>query len=163
MKTSWLVRHKNPLLLLMLFGTLLVASRVLPRESTPLPVSLALTDVSDTLSPIESYRLTRDSEFRADLASLQTLAATESLEKRTREEAAQQAANLIALHQAQLALEGALADSSLAPCAAVLTEKALTLVTSKEEITQEDTALVLSLAQLHTTVSAENIRVMTSQ
>ena len=39
----------------------------------------------------------------------------------------------------------------------------VTIVTEKQEITEQDTALVLTLVQVHTGVPASGVRIMTAQ
>ena len=46
---------------------------------------------------------------------------------------------------------------------AVVTDGSVTIVTEKQEITEQDTALVLTLVQVHTGVPASGVRIMTAQ
>ena len=45
----------------------------------------------------------------------------------------------------------------------VVTDGSVTIVTEKQEITEQDTALVLTLVQVHTGVPASGVRIMTAQ
>ena len=97
------------------------------------------------------------------MAALETLISSEDTDRAARQSAAEELQACVALHQAQLALEGALVSSELAPCCAVVTDGSVTIVTEKQEITEQDTALVLTLVQVHTGVSASGVRIMTAQ
>ena len=44
-----------------------------------------------------------------------------------------------------------------------MTDGSVTIVTEKQEITEQDTALVLTLVQVHTDVPASGVRIMTAQ
>lgn len=96
-------------------------------------------------------------------AALETLISSENTDRAARQRAAEELQAYVALHQAQLALEGALLTSELAPCCAVVTDGSVTIVTEKQEITEQDTALVLTLVQVHTGVPASGVRIMTAQ
>lgn len=70
---------------------------------------------------------------------------------------------IIANRQSQSALEGALAGSSLYPCAAVVSGGNVTIVTQKSTVTDKDSALVMSLAAAHAGVTPEKVRIITAK
>ncbi len=113
-----------------------------------------MTSAESSASPLEAFRISRDSAYQRDMAVLETLISSENTDRAARQSAAEELQAYVALHQAQLALEGALLTSELAPCCAVVTDGSVTIVTEKQEITEQDTALVLTLVQVHTGVPA---------
>ena len=121
-----------------------------------------MTSAESSASPLEAFRISRDSAYQRDMAALETLI-SENTDRAARQSAAEELQAYVALHQAQLALEGALLTSELAPCCAVVTDGSVTIVTEKQEITEQDTALVLTLVQVHTGVPASGVRIMTAQ
>ena len=145
---TFLVRRKNWLLMAALALSLTAALLLRPSSPQAQGVTLPMTSAESSVSPLEAFRISRDSAYQRDMAALETLISNE---------------NTVALHQAQLALEGALLTSELAPCCAVVTDGSVTIVTEKQEITEQDTALVLTLVQVHTGISASGVRIMTAQ
>lgn len=157
-----LAKHRNAFLILLLAATLAVSS-LSGQPDTPATVNIPVTEAAAApVSPLEAYRLQRDQEARDDIAALEALIAQPLLEASTREDAADRLQEIIDCRQAQSAMEGALVSSSLGPCVAVLSNGCLTIVTEKAEVTQKDSALVLTLAAAHTGVKPENIRIITA-
>ena len=64
--------------------------------------------------------------------------------------------------EAQTAIETALSKSSLAPCAVVVTGSSVTVITHRTDVTDEESALVLSLALAHADVPPASVRIMTA-
>ena len=158
-----LTRHRNAFLLLLLTITLALGS-LRQQPATPATVDIPVTAVSSqATTPLEAYRLQRDQETLRDMAALEALIAQPLLEASTREDAATRLQEIVDQRQAQSALEGALANSSLGPCVVVIAGDSLTLVTAKTDIAKKDSALVLTLAAAHTDVKPENIRIMTAK
>ena len=58
---------------------------------------------------------------------------------------------------------GALCETALAPCVAVVSEGSVTIVTEKEGLTSGETALVMTMAQAHAGVEPSGVRVVTAQ
>lgn len=160
---TFLIRHKNKLLMAALLLSLAVAIFLRPTSPQAQSVTLPMTSAESSLSPLEAFRLSRDSAYSRDMAALETLISAEDTDRTARQNAAEALQSFVALHQAQLALEGALLSSELAPCCAVVTAGCVTIVTEKQEITAQDTALVLTLAQVHTGIPASGVRIMTAQ
>lgn len=161
-----LTRHRNLFLLLLLLSTLAVSS-VANRErleeasaTVHIPVTSA---VPGTVSRLESYRQARDETYQSDLTALEALCAQSDLDERTREDAAARMQVLIDCRQGQNALEGALLNSSLSPCVAVVAGGSVTIVTEKSAITQADSALVMTLAKAHVDVAPECVRIITAE
>ena len=151
--------------LLMAALALSLTAALLLRPSSPQAqrVTLPMTSAESSASPLEAFRISRDSAYQRDMAVLETLISSENTDRAARQSAAEELQAYVALHQAQLALEGALLTSELAPCCAVVTDGSVTIVTEKQEITEQDTALVLTLVQVHTGVPASGVRIMTAQ
>ena len=95
--------------------------------------------------------------------ALEHLTAQPLLDKSTREAAAEQLQSIIDIRQAQSAIEGALSNSSLSPCVAVIAGNALTIITSKSTVTDKDTALIMTLAAAHAGIQPENVRIITAE
>ena len=159
----FLTQHRNAFLLLLLVTTLVLSSQTRQTAATA-TVDIPVTETAASpVSPLQAYRLQRDQEALADIASLEALIAQPLLEASTREDAADLLQQLITRRQAESAMEGALVSSSLFPCVAVIANDCLTIVTEKSDITSRDSALVLTLAAAHTGVTPENIRIITAQ
>lgn len=156
---TFLVRRKNWLLMAALALSLTAALLLRPSSPQAQRVTLPMTSAESSASPLEAFRISRDSVYQRDMAALETLISNRA----ARQSAAEELQAYVALHQAQLALEGALLTSELAPCCAVVTDGSVTIVTEKQEITEQDTALVLTLVQVHTGVPASGVRIMTAQ
>ena len=155
---TFLVRRKNWLLMAALALSLTAALLLRPSSPQAQRVTLPMTSAESSASPLEAFRISRDSAYQRDMAALETLISSENTDRAARQSAAEELQAYVALHQAQLALEGA-----LAPCCAVVTDGSVTIVTEKQEITEQDTALVLTLVQVHTGISASGVRIMTAQ
>ena len=160
---TFLVRRKNWLLMAALALSLTAALLLRPSSPQAQRVTLPMTSAESSASPLEAFRISRGSAYQRDMTALETLISSENTDRAARQSAAEELQAYVALHQAQLALEGALLTSELAPCCAVVTDGSVTIVTEKQEITEQDTALVLTLVQVHTGVPASGVRIMTAQ
>ncbi len=163
---EWLTRHRNLFLLMLLLITLLVSGMANRErlEAASATVDIPVTEVlSQPSSALETYRIQRDQATLADMAALDALCAQTNLDSRTREDAAAKLQSIIDSRQMQTALEGALLDSSLSPCVAVVSGGSVTIVTGKATVTEKDTALVLTLAAAHAGASPENVRIITAE
>lgn len=161
-----LTKHRNSFLLGLLIITLAVsgyASRQQAAEASA-TVEIPVTEAAaQHLSPLETYRQQRDQEARSNIAALEKLIAQVNLDEATRDAAAQQLQQIIDNRQAQSALEGALIGSSLYPCAAVVSDGSVTIVTEKTAVTDKDSALVLTMAAAHAGASPENVRIISAK
>lgn len=160
-----LTRHRNLFLLLLLLCTLAVSSaanreRLAEASAT---VHIPVTSAPTGVSHVETFRQARDEAYRADLAALEALCAQADLDERTRTDAAARMQALIDCRQAETALEGALLNSSLSPCVAVVAGGNVTIVTGKSAVTKADSALVLSLAKAHADAAPECVRIITAE
>lgn len=161
-----LTKHRNLFLLLLLVMTLLVSSaanreRLAAASAT---VEIPITETSSKpVSALEAYRLTRDEAALNDISALEALCSQVNLDSRTREDAAQRLQEITGNRQAQTALEGALLNSSLYPCVAVVSGGSVTIVTEKSAVTDQDAALVMTLASAHAGVSPENVRIIAAE
>lgn len=158
-----MIRHKNKLLVLLILLMLPLALFLASKSPAAQSVTLPLTSSESSVSPLEAFRMSRDSAYQRDMAALEALISAEDTDRTARQSASEALESFVRLHQAQIALEGALLSSSLAPCCAVVTDGSVTIVTEKQGITEEDTALVLTLCALHTSVPASGVRIMTAQ
>lgn len=163
---EFLTRHRNLFLLILLVATLLV-SGVANRErleAASVTVDIPVTEVSARPSgALETYRQQRDADTQSDIDALHSLCAQEQLDTQTREDAAIRLQSIIQSRQTQSALEGALLNSSLYPCVAVVSENSVTIVTEKSTVTDQDTALALTLAAAHAGASPEQVRIITAK
>jgi len=132
-------------LFLILFAMLL-ASGCLPKQKLPL-----FQPRSDAYAWLN------------DMAALQALVDQTSLDDQTRAQAAAQLQSLIDVRQKQLALEGALLESGIYPCVAVVSQRNVTIVTEKETLSNGETALLLTMARTHADADPSSVRVITSE
>lgn len=160
-----LTKHRNAFLLALLSVTLIVSSHAARKRNMAAPaVSIPVAEVSSVqLSPLEAYRQQRDTDALADIATLEKLIAQPLLDDALRESAAVQLQQIIDQRQAQSALEGSLTGSSLYPCAAVVSDGCLTIVTEKATITDKDSTLVMTLAVAHAGIPPENVHIITTK
>ena len=113
---TFLVRRKNWLLMAALALSLTAALLLRPSSPQAQRVTLPMTSAESSASPLEAFRISRDSAYQRDMAALETLISNENTDRAARQSAAEELQACVALHQAQLALEGALLTSELAPC-----------------------------------------------
>lgn len=161
-----LTKHRNSFLLGLLIITLAVSGYASRQQATEASatVEIPVTEAAaQPLSPLETYRQQRDQEARSNIAALEKLIAQVNLDEATRDAAAQQLQQIIDNRQAQTALEGALIGSSLYPCAAVVSDGSVTIVTEKAAVTDKDSALVLTMAAAHAGASPENVRIISAK
>ncbi len=159
-----LTKHRNTFLLGLLVTTLAVSGYANQEEGKTASVDIPVTEVfSQPLSALESFRQQRDQSALADIAALEKLCSQNTLDEQTRGEAAAQLQSIIDERQAQTALEGALAGSSLYPCVAVVQNGNVTIVTEKSAVSDKDSALVLTLAAAHAGASPEDVRIVPAQ
>lgn len=162
---AWIIKHRNTLLLAVLMLTLAVSYMAHQRELTAASTTVALP-VVETLQPssrLEEYRTRREEAHLADMAALQALCDQENLDAETRRDAAGQLRLMVENREKQLALEGALTQSGVYPCVAVLSGGSVTIVTEKQTLSSGESALVLTLAKAHTGVEPAHVRVMTAE
>ena len=126
---TFLVRRKNWLLMAALALSLTAALLLRPSSPQAQRVTLPMTSAESSASPLEAFRISRDSAYQRDMAALETLISSENTDRAARQSAAEELQAYVALHQAQLALEGALLTSELVPCCAVVTDGSVTIVT----------------------------------
>ena len=157
---DWITRHRNLLLALLLLTTMVVtsASRQEQAATVSLPVVEPCAAPEDR---IELFRQQRDATSLQDMAALQALVDQEALDPQTRAEAAEQLRALVDAREKQLALEGSLLESGIHPCAAVISAGQVTIVTEKTQLTEDETALLLTMAQLHAGASPTQVSVIT--
>ena len=163
--TDFLLRHRNTLLLVLLVTTLLISGLASHRQLQSAPASVTIPVMEtprESLSALEAFRAERAAQVKADIAAPEKLCVNPSLEDSLLESAALQLQSIIDARQAESALEGALTGSSLSPCTAVLSGGSLTIVTEKEQITDKESALVLTLAAAHAGLAPENVRIITA-
>ncbi len=162
---DFLTRHRRLFLIALLSVTLAVSSEANRRRLQEDAVVTSLP-VMQTAAPdvaVATFTADRDAMHQRDVAALTALISQENIDSRTREDAAVQLQELIRNRECQQALESALASTALAPCTAVVTGSSVTLVTAKQEITPEDSALVLTLAAAHAGVAPEDVRILSAE
>lgn len=162
---EWITRHKNLLLALLLLVTMVVSSIANQEriEQETATVSLPVVEpYAEPAGKIELFRQQRDSAALRDMAALQALVDQELLDQQTRAEAAGQLRALVDAREKQLALEGSLLESGLYPCVAVISAGQVTIVTEKETLSSDETALLMAMAQLHAGASPAQVSVITT-
>lgn len=161
-QTGWIARHRNLLLFTLLLTTLLACSLTGQRGSDIQTVSLPLAQTSTApTDPITAFRQKRDDTALADMAALQKLVDQTDLDDQTRYEAAAQLQSIVDAREKQTALEGALLNSGIYPCAAVVSTGSVTIVTQKETLSDAETALLMTMAQVHAGAEPSAVRVIT--
>lgn len=163
--TEFILKHRNALLLLCLLFTLAASWFFTNRRLTEAAatVSLPVEPVSAPVaSHLDAFRARQEEAYRSDMAALQALCDQENLSSATREDAAAQLRRMVDTRQTQLALEGALAQSGVSPCVAVISPGSVTVVTEKASLSDGESALVMTLAQAHAGVEPSGVRVMTA-
>ena len=162
---EWIRKHRNLLLLTLLLTTMTVSYLTNQRsmqESTP-TVSLPVTQTTAApASAIEKFRQSRDADALRDMAALETLVNQTNLDAQTRSDAAAQLQRMVDVRQKQTALEGALTQSGVYPCVTVVNEGSATIVTEKTDLSDGETALILTMAQVHADVPPSGVRVITA-
>ena len=134
---------------------LLAAAAMLMIPPQEQPVSAGTEPTATVAAALASEkRLSRQEAYEKDLEALQALAqngdalAMEGLEK------------MIRLHQNELAIEEALRASGFADALVIAQGNAVAVMLPQEQITQENSARILTLCMTYADVSAENIRIM---
>ncbi len=161
---AWMIRHRNACLVVLSLLTLAATLLQDKQDDAPASVSIPVMAASgDEAVPVAAYLRKRDADALRDMAALEALIAREDVSAEIRNAAADQLRGMAAARQAQTAIEGALINSSLYPCAAVISNGVLTLVTGKSAVTEKDSALVIALAALHAGLSAEKVCILTAE
>ena len=168
MKTAgeFITRHRHLLLIALLTVTLLVSSDANRRrlEDEAVVTSIPVTQTADTASiAVATYVSERDAAYQQDIATLTALLSQDGIGERAQQDAADQLQAMIRRREARDAIEEILASTDLAPCAAVITGDAMTLVTAKSVPSAEDSALVLTLAAAHADIAPEKVHIITAE
>ena len=159
---SLLEKHRNTCLILLMAAAFVVGlaqEQPATQAAVSIPVSASVTPA---LNKLDAYRRERDQTRAADLAVLERLADNPKADAQIRDDASAQLHVLITARELQAAVEGALLNSSLSPCVAIVTGDRLTIVTGKTAPTERDMALVLEIARVHAGIAPENVRLITS-
>lgn len=163
--TEFIRKHRNALLLAALLITLTVSYLATQRRLTADVPTVALPVEQVTPAPsgaLETFRAARESALLSDMAALQSLCEQEAVDPAIRDDAARQLQTLVERHEQQLALEGALSASGVYPCVAVINEGSVTVVTERSDLSDGESALILTLAQAHAGVAPQGVRVTTA-
>ena len=166
MMLAFLKRYRNALLMALMMATLAVSYFVHQEQlqQASATVSLPVEQVKQAgTSRLEEFRQRRDETDMTDMAALQALCDQENLSARTREDAAAQLQALVSRREQQTALEGALSQSGVYPCVAVVEGGSVTIVTEKDGLTDGESALVITLAKAHAGVEPSGVRVMAAE
>lgn len=162
---DWIHKHRNLLLLALLLVTLAVScvsnQHRLQEAGTTVSLPIVQT-VAAPSSRLEQFRESRDASALEDMAALETLCGQEIIDEQTRKDAAAQLQRLVDVRQKQTALEGALTQSGLYPCVAIVTDGSVTIVTDKTELSSGESALLLTMAKTHAGVDPSGVRVVTA-
>lgn len=164
--SAFIRRHRNMLLMSILCMTLCLSSIVTShrldasRGTTTLPV---MKTQSADATPVAVFTDARETAYEQDVAALTALCGQEGLDAHTREDAAEALTQLVRDHAAQQALEAALSESVLAPCACVVSGGNVTIVTQLTSVTEEASALALTLAAAHANAAPGDVRIVTAE
>lgn len=164
--TAWLVRYRNLLMLGLLVIMLIVTSVRAGRQTdagSTVTIPVSYTAKGASADPVESYRTRRDTEELHDMAALQALYDNGTLEDAIRQKAAERLIEMTEARSIQNSMEGVLLGTALSPCVAVYSSGCLTIITAKEELTEGETTLVLTLADAHAGLDPSCIRVVCTQ
>lgn len=162
---KWILKYRNVLLLGLLMVTMAVSYFFQQQRLMEAAATVSLPMVQVTAAPsgrLDEYRHTREETLLADMTALQALCDQEQLDSQTRQDAAAQLQALVETHQKQLALEGALTQSGLYPCVAVVADGSVTIVTDKADLSSGESALVMTLAKAHADIEPSGVRVITA-
>ena len=162
---DWMTRHKNLLLALLLLATMVASSLSNQERLAKEAATVSLPVVEPFAEPagkIELFRQQRDAASLQDMAALQALVDQAGLDAQTRAEAAEQLRALVDAREKQLALEGALLESGIHPCVAVVSAGQVTIVTEKAALTDDETALLMTMAQFHAGAVPAQVSVITT-
>lgn len=156
---GFLTKHRNLLLISLVTAAMLIGHY--SSDDQPVTVDIPVVETAAAIqSPVESFRQRRNQAECTDIAALEQLVMRDDLDEQMRCKAAERLQSIIDARQIQSAIEGALATSSLYPCAVVLEGGILSIVTEKSAVTDRDMALVLSLAADHGGVKPEAVRII---
>lgn len=159
-----ILKYRNVVLLFVLVITLVVSYYVNQADQAVETVSIPVAHPTDLpQTPVDAARQQRDATVLADMAALQAMCDAETLDSQLRADAAARLTALVDMREKQVDLEEALSASPLAPCVAVLAPGAVTIVTARAELTEEDQALVQTLAQVHAGVGPAGVRVICTE
>lgn len=160
---NWIHNHRNLLLIALLTLTMTVSYLSNQHQAAAPTVAIPVVETTAVpFSPIEQFQQQRDTAALEDMSALQTLVNQPELDAQTRADAAAQLQRIVDHRQKESALEGALLQSGLYPCAAVVNEGSVTIVTEKATLSDGETALLLTMAELHAGVLPSGVRVVTS-
>ena len=161
---TWFMKYRNLLLLGLLVVMLAVSSQLntnrISEESTAVALPVTYSGSAAQQTPMEVYRQQRDETALQDMAALQALVDASEVDEQTREDAALRLQTLVSQREQQSALEGALLESGLWPCVAVVTPGSVTVVTGRESLSEEERTLLLTMVQAHTEVDAGGVRIV---
>jgi len=163
-RPGFIARHRNMLLFALLLTTLLTCSLTNQRGAQQNTATVSLPLVQTSSGPgdaISVFRQQRDDTAAADMAVLQKLVDQTDLDDQTRYDAAAQLQAIVDAREKQIALEGALLNSGIYPCVAVVSTGSVTIVTQKETLSDAETALLLTMAQVHAGAEPSAVRVIT--
>lgn len=161
-----LTKHRNLFVIVLLLATLCISSSSTIRrlsfgtDLTALPVTAVYRQEDNAVA---AFIQQRNSAHISDLSALENLCAQEDLDAETRRQAAEQLQEIIRCSQAQEAIEKALANSSLVPCAAVVSNGSVTIVTQQSTFSDSDAALVMTLAAAHAGANPSDVRIITAE
>lgn len=94
---TFLVRRKNWLLMAALALSLTAALLLRPSSPQAQRVTLPMTSAESSASPLEAFRISRDSAYQRDMAALETLISSENADRAARQSAAEELQAYVAL------------------------------------------------------------------
>lgn len=157
-KAAWQILLRRGLLIaLILAATVLV----IIRQEQPTPAPIPSFTPAPTQQPLaEAERTRREQAYDKDVAALTALLESGAADADTQAQAARRLDALVGEHQAEMAIEEALRQAGFAPCLALMSGGALTVMLDEAAMNAQASAAILALCTAHTDLGAENIRIM---
>ena len=87
---TFLVRRKNWLLMAALALSLTAALLLRPSSPQAQRVTLPMTSAESSASPLEAFRISRDSAYQRDMTALETLISSENTDRAARQSASEE-------------------------------------------------------------------------
>lgn len=157
-KAAWRVWLRRGLLMALILAAAALA--IIQRER-PQPAPVPSVTPAPTRQPIaQTERTRREAAYDKDVAALTALLESGAADADTQAQAARRLDALVGEHQAEIAIEEALRQAGFAPCLALMSGGALTVMLDEAAMNAEASAAVLALCTAHTDLGAENIRIM---
>ena len=157
-KAAWRVWLRRGLLMALILAA---AALAILHQEQPQPAPVPSVTPAPTQQPLaEVERTRREQAYDKDVAALTALLESGAADADTQAQAARRLDALVGEHQTEMAIEEALRQAGFAPCLALMSGGALTVMLDESVMNAEASATILALCTAHTDLGAENIRIM---